>query len=1076
MDRFAEVAEQFDPQETRAEARAHWSAVDAYERTKAHRSDGESLYFLDGPPYTTGAAHMGTTLNKTLKDAYIRYFRMCGYDVTDRPGFDMHGLPIETKVEQQLGFENKGDIEAFGEDAFIDECKAFAEDRLDGLRADFESFGVWMDWENPYKTIDPGYMEAAWWGFQRAHERDLVEQGQRSINQCPRCETAIANNEVERHTVEKPSIYVTFDLIDREGSLVIWTTTPWTIPANTFVAVDPDATYQAVAVGEGEDEQIIYVAEACREAVLEAAGDADGEVRETLSGEDLIGWEYEHPLADLVPEAPAATHADGAGQVYAADYVEADRTGMVHSAPGHGEVDFERGQELDLPIFCPVGPDGVYTGRAGAYEGTFVRDANDEVIADLRDRDRLLASESGHTVNEGQCWRCDTDIVRLVTDQWFITVSDVKEDLLANIQDSEWYPQSARDGRFTDFVEDSPDWNVSRQRYWGIPIPIWTPEETVGGKPIDWDGDMSEVIVIGDRDELADRVDQSIDADSVDIHKDTVDDLTITEDGVIYTRVPDVFDVWLDSSVASWGSLGYPSDDEAFEELWPADVIIEAHDQTRGWFWSQLGMGTAALDRVPYESVLMHGHALMPDGRAMSKSRNITVEPGEVMEEYGADPMRLFLLSVTPQGDDMRFSYDECEAMERRLNILWNVFRFPLPYMRLDGFDPETTDLDAVADDLETVDQWVLSRLQSVLTTSTESFESFRQDRALDALLDFIVEDVSRLYVQEVRERMWEPADSPSKRAAYATLYHVLETVCRLLAPYAPHTAERIYQHLTGEAGHPTVHMCDWPAVDPAFQDAALEAEIEAVRAAEEAGSNARQRAERKLRWPVPAVVVDPSDADLAAALDAHTDLLAERLNAREVRVLDADAPWSELTYGADADMGALGPAFGADAEAVMEALNDARVDEPTVEALEAAVEAATDLTDVDLDESMIEIVRHAPENVAESAFEALDSEGVVYVDCTITDDVESEGYAREVIRRIQEMRKDLDLDMDERIRVEIDAPEVIATSVDEHRDLIAEEVRADKFETVEDGLRETWTIEDSEAVIAIEALATADA
>ncbi|MFB6162125.1 MAG: isoleucine--tRNA ligase [Halococcoides sp.] len=1074
MDRFAEVAEQFDPHETRTLVRDHWSAVDAYEKTKEHRADGETFYFLDGPPYTTGAAHMGTTLNKTLKDAYIRYLRMSGYDVTDRPGFDMHGLPIETKVEQRLGFENKGDIEEFGEEAFIEECKTFAEDQLDGLREDFESFGVWMDWDDPYKSVDPEYMEAAWWGFQRAHERGLVEQGQRSINQCPRCETAIANNEVERHTVEKPSIYVTFDLVDREGSLVIWTTTPWTIPANTFVAVDPETTYQAVAVGDGEAERLLYVAEACRDEVLDTAG-VEGEVRETLSGEDLIGWAYEHPLADQVPAAPAATGAGGAGQVYPADYVETDRTGMVHSAPGHGEEDFARGQELDLPIFCPVGPDGVYTGTAGAYEGTFVRDANESVIADLRERGHLLASESGHTVNEGQCWRCDTDIVRLVTDQWFMTVTDVKDDLLENIADSEWYPPAARDERFRDFVAESPDWNVSRQRYWGIPIPIWTPEETVEGESIDWDGDMDAVIVIGDREELADRADQDIDPAAVDLHKDTVDQVTITEDGVIYTRVPDVFDVWLDSSVASWGSLDYPSETDAHDELWPADLIIEAHDQTRGWFWSQLGMGTAAVDRAPYETVVMHGHALMPDGRAMSKSRNITVEPGEVIDEYGADPMRMFLLSVTPQGDDMRFSYDETEAMQRRLNILWNVFRFPLPYMRLDDFDPEATDLAAVESDLQTVDRWVLSRLQSVIGTATDAFDEFRQDRALDAILDFVVEDVSRLYVQEVRERMWEPADSPGKRAAYATLYHVLESVCRLLAPYAPHTTERIYQHLTGDAGHPTVHMCDWPTVDSGWQDETLERDVSVVRAAEEAGSNARQRAERKLRWPVPEVIVDADDTDLVDAIDRHADLLADRLNAREVTVIDAGDSWEALAYSASAEMGELGPAFGADAERVMNALNDARVDDPSIEAFEAAVESATGL-DADLEESMVEFVRHTPDGIAESEFETLDGEGVVYVDTTITDDIESEGYAREVIRRIQEMRKDLDLDMDERIRVEISVEDRVAGFIDEHRDLIAEEVRADEFGTVEDGHRETWTIEDSEAEIAIESLATIDA
>ncbi len=682
MERFAAVDDQYDPEDVENGVFEYWDDVDAYEQTKAHREDGETYFFVDGPPYTSGAAHMGTTWNKTLKDLYIRYLRMRGYDVTDRPGYDMHGLPIETKVEERLDFENKKDIEAFGEENFIDECKAFAEEQLEGLQSDFQDFGVWMDWDDPYKTVNPEYMEAAWWGFQRAHERGLVEQGMRSINQCPRCETAIANNEVERSEVGKPSIYVKFPLREadrREASdgasdeaasseayLVIWTTTPWTIPANTFVAVDGDVTYQGVRAQKDGEEEVLYVAEPRVEEVLKTGRYEDYEVVDEVTGEEMTGWKYDHPLADEVPD-----HASGEGalQVYTADYVDAeDQTGLVHSAPGHGEEDFERGQELGLEIFCPVGSDGVYTEQAGAYEGTFVRDANDDVIADLDSKGYLLASESGYTVNEGHCWRCDTGIVRIVTDQWFITVTDIKDELLANIEDSEWYPQWARDNRFRDFVEDAPDWNVSRQRYWGIPIPIWLPE--------DWSGDMDDAIVVGDREELAERVDQDVDPESVDLHKGTVDDLTITEDGTTYTRVPDVFDVWLDSSVATWGTLDYPQEAEAFEELWPADLIMEAHDQTRGWFWSQLGMSTAAMGEIPYKQVLMHGYANMPDGRGMSKSKGILVDPHEVIEKHGRDPMRLFLLSVSAQGQDMNFSWEETQEMQRRLNILWNVARF----------------------------------------------------------------------------------------------------------------------------------------------------------------------------------------------------------------------------------------------------------------------------------------------------------------------------------------------------------------------------------------------------------------
>ncbi|MFB6164643.1 MAG: isoleucine--tRNA ligase [Haloarculaceae archaeon] len=1063
MSRFEPVDDQYDPHGVEEEIFDYWDAVDAYQRTKAHRADGETFFFVDGPPYTSGAAHMGTTWNKTLKDVYIRFLRMQGYDVTDRPGYDMHGLPIETKVEEKLGFENKKDIEEFGEDAFIEACKEFAEEQLEGLQDDFKSFGVWMDWADPYKTIRPEYMEAAWWGFRKAHERGLVEQGQRSISQCPRCETAIANNEVEYEHVEDPSIYVTFPLRGREGSLVIWTTTPWTIPANTFVAVDGDLEYVGVdATKDGETERL-YVAEAVVEDVLSEGRYEDYEVVETLSGEDMVGWTYDHPLRDEVPDAP---DGEGALAVYTADYVEADRTGLVHSAPGHGEEDFRRGQELGLDVFSPVGSDGVYEDAAGKYAGEFVKDADEAIMDDLAANGALLSRGTVHH-DYGHCWRCDTGIIQIVTDQWFITVTDIKDELLENIEDSTWYPQEARDVRFRDFVEDSPDWNVSRQRYWGIPIPIWTPEQ--------WDGGMDDAIVIGTREELAERVDQEIDPDSVDLHKGTVDDLTITEDATTYTRVGDVFDVWLDSSVATWGTIGFPENEEAFEELWPADLIIEAHDQTRGWFWSQLGMGTAALDEIPYEQVVMHGWALDEDGRKMSKSIGNVVEPGEAIERHGRDPMRLFLLSQTAQADDMKFSWDEMAEMQRRLNILWNVFRFPLPYMRMDEFDPESVDLADAPTEL--VDEWVLSRLQSVTAGMTEHMEAFEQDKALDALLDFVVEDVSRFYVQVVRERMWEDEDSASKRTAYTTLYRVLEGIVTLLSPFAPFVAEEIYQNLTGDDGYPTVHMRDWPAPDEFWLDAELEEDVAAVRAVEEAGSNARQQAERSLRWPVREVVVDVENGeDLADAVRDRADVIAERLNAREVTVVGTDRNWGEIAYGAEADMSLLGPEFGDDAGRVMNALNEARVDEPALDALEAAVADALGES-VELGADMVTFKRHTPQGVTGSTFEAGDGEGVVYVDTTLTEDIESEGYAREVIRRIQEMRKELELDVDERIRVRYAVDDDrVADLVARHEDLIAEEVRADEFGDVEGGLEKTWEVDGIDVEIAVQSLATAEA
>ncbi|WP_336360356.1 isoleucine--tRNA ligase [Haladaptatus sp. ZSTT2] len=1056
MSRFADVDDQYDPDAVEERVFSYWDDVSAYEQTKQHREEAETFFFVDGPPYTSGAAHMGTTWNKTLKDATIRYKRMCGYNVTDRPGYDMHGLPIETKVEEKLGFENKKDIEAFGIENFIDECKQFADDNLEGLQNDFKSFGVWMDWDNPYRTVSPEYMEAAWWGFKQAAERGLVELGKRSINQCPRCETAIADAEVEYDEIESPSIYVKFPLRDREGSLVIWTTTPWTIPANTFVAVGEDMTYQAVKATKDGESEVLYLAEPCVEGALKEGRYDDFEVVDEVTGAEMVGWEYDHPLAEEVPDHAAF---EGAGQVYTADYVEADRTGLVHSAPGHGQEDFERGKELGLDIFCPVGGDGTFTELGGKYEGEFVRDANDDVIADLEAKNLLLASGT-HRHRYGHCWRCDTDIVFLATDQWFITVSDIKDELLANIEDSEWHPDWARDNRFRDWVENARDWNVSRQRYWGIPIPIWMCD----------DASCGHLNVVGTREELAERVHQDVDPSEVDLHRPAVDPLTMScaECGSDAHRVPDVFDVWLDSSVASWGTLDYPGETEQFEELWPADLIIEAHDQTRGWFWSQLGMGTAALGEIPYKEVLMHGFANDKDGRKMSKSVGNVVEPHEAIDRHGSDAMRLFLLSVNPQGEDMRFSWDEMATMQRHLNILWNVFRFPLPYMRMDGFDPEAQTVSELT--LEQEDRWLLSRLQTVKQAMSESMEDFRYDRAVGTLIDFVVEDVSRFYIQVVRERMWEEAESDSKTAAYTTFYHVLSEVVSLLSPFAPFITEEIYQNLTGDEGYDTVHMCDWPEYDPALHNETLEWEMKVVRAVEEAGSNARQQAERKLRWPVTRIVVDAGDDSVAEAVRSQATLVADRLNARTIEVIDPEESWGELHYSAEADMSLLGPAFGGDAGKVMNALNEARIEVSSLSVLEDAVSEQLG-EDIELEDDMVTFVTKTPEGTSAAPFSLEGgAQGTVYVDTTLTEDIESEGYAREVIRRVQEMRKDLDLDLDAAIRLDYDiADERVADLVSAHKDLIANEVRATDVGAVEDGHRKEWDVEGVTMTLAIE-------
>ncbi|MGA9189013.1 MAG: isoleucine--tRNA ligase [Methanosarcina sp.] len=1044
-----EITAKYDAEQIEKKVTEFWEDSDAYRKTREHRKTGKRLFFVDGPPYTTGHIHLGTAWNKIIKDSILRYYSMNNRNILERPGWDMHGLPIEVKVEGLLGFKSKKDIESFGVENFIEKCKEFAITQKEAMTEQFQRLGVWLQWSDPYMTLKDDYIEAAWWTLKQAQEKNLLDVGKRSVNWCPRCETAIADSEVEYAERIDPSIYVKFKVKGEENTfIVIWTTTPWTIPANVAVAVHPGFEYSKFrAIRQDGSEEILIAATDLIKNVLKQGRYVDYEVLETMLGEGLTTLEYESPVGDLVPVQNRIKHG-----VYLADFVTVENTGCVHIAPGHGTDDFNVGVKYKLPILCPVGPNGSYTDEAGEYEGKNVREANPIVIEDLRGRNRLLA-EGTITHRYGHCWRCKTPIIYLATEQWFLKITEIKAKMLEEIDAVDWYPDWAGSARFRTWVEGARDWCISRQRYWGIPIPVWKCKK------------CGKLEVIGTKAEMLEKSGASSD---IELHRPYVDKVMIPcECGGEKKRVEDVFDVWFDSAVASWATLKFPQTREQFDEWWPADFITEGHDQTRGWFYSQLGASMVGFGRAPYKSVLMHGFTLDAGGKKMSKSLGNVVSPLDIIDRFGADTLRAYVLSSSAPWEDLKFNLEEVETVHRSINILWNVFRFPLPYMALDNFDPMKVSLDSVKDALREEDRWILSRAQSVVKAVDEAMSGYLLHKAVREILEFTLEDLSRWYIQLIRPRTWTEADDPDKLAAYCVLYEVYVTLTKLISPFMPYLAEEMYQNLIRNVDPnavDSVHMCDWPTVNEAYLDPELEAAMDTVRSIVEAASNARQKAGRKLRWPISRIIVSPENEDAGKAVERLSSVLMDQTNSKAIILTGVGKSWEELGLEVIPDPGKIGPVFKKEAGKVIPALKEVdgiALKKAFADSGEFELSLA-DGTTVTVNPGMANFKETLPEGTASAESDA----GLVYVDANLTPELEAEGYSREVIRRLQDMRKELDLVVDENIRISVRIEdERVLKFVETLKNLIAEEVRADTFDLGSDidvsgALVKDWDVE----------------
>ncbi|MGQ4892015.1 MAG: isoleucine--tRNA ligase [Candidatus Njordarchaeia archaeon] len=1030
-----------------------WAQNQIYKKVKKLRENGKQYYFLDGPPYVTGYIHLGTAWNKTLKDLYIRYLRMNGYNVRDQPGWDMHGLPIEVLVEQKMGIKHKKEIETkIGMEKFLEECKKFALKNLEIMEKQFKRLGVWMDWENPYRTINRDYMESEWWTIKKAWEKGLIDRDYRVVHWCPRCETALADHEIEYKELTDPSIYVKFPLEGKDKEYVlVWTTTPWTLPANLAVMVHPEYTYVKVKVVVDGGEEFYWLAKSRVEDVMNETKIGNYEIVETVKGEELIGLKYVYPLLDEMPRQKEFEESNEyVHRLVESEFVTlTEGTGFVHTAPGHGEEDYEVGKRYGLPVYSPIDHTGSFT--EGKWKGMYVKDADKHIVETLKDKG-LLLQEGKITHRYPTCWRCRSPLLFRATEQWFLRVSKIKDDILReNHKHVTWLPNWVKK-RYEDGVKNVGDWCISRQRYWNTPMPIWKCEK------------CGNITVIGSVGELRSKAKNELPED-IDLHRSTVDNIVLKCDkcGGDMHRIPDVLDVWIDSGICSWASLGYPREKEKFEKFWPADFIIEGQDQILKWFYSQQVLSVVAFDTVPYKKVAMHGFVLDLSGSKMSKSRGNVVTPEQVIEKYGADTLRLYLLSSSSPWEDLRFNWEAVKEIKSGLDTLWNVYILAKTYMELDNFTLEKVTKE-VMESLRVEDKWILSRVNSLIKDVERAINTYYLAKAVRAIMDFVVEDLSRWYGKIIRRRLWIESDDPVKLAAYLTLYRVFEKLLPIMAPFVPFITEALYQSLVRKLNPSlpeSVHMLDWPKSEGI--DEGLEEKMDIARRVYTAVASARQRANIKMRWPIRRVIVDTKDDKVVDAINSLKDILLELLNTKTIEFRNVKK-W----YSVKPNKNQLGKKFKKKARKIMEYLG--KIDDATK--LRSLMRRDGEAK-IEIDGQEYVITREDVEFELATEEDLVGEEtkfGYIFIDKQLDEELLSEGYARDVVRRIQEMRKRMDLDIEEFINVTLDVDTELKQMLEKWIDYIKNETRAKKLEFGEaKGYTQEWKIHGKKVMIGIE-------
>ena len=1029
-----------------------WKDNDIFEKSMDNRKEGETYTFYDGPPTANGKPHIGHVLTRVIKDMIPRYQTMKGCMVPRKAGWDTHGLPVELEVEKMLGLDGKDQIEEYGLEPFIDKCKESVW-KYKGMWEDFSgTVGFWADMDHPYVTYDDNYIESEWWALKTIWDKGLLYKGFKIVPYCPRCGTPLSSQEVAQgyKDVKERSAIVRFKVKDEDAYILAWTTTPWTLPSNVALCVNPAEEYAKVKAADGN---VYYMAAALLDTVLGSLGNEDEgvkayEILETYQGKELEYKEYE-PLYECAYEKAKKQNKKGF-YVTCDSYVTlTDGTGVVHTAPAFGEDDANVGRKYDLPFVQLVTEKGEMSEET-PFAGLFVKKADPEVLKDLDGRGLLFdAPKFEHSYPH--CWRCDTPLIYYARESWFIKMTAVKDDLIRNNNTINWVPESIGKGRFGNWLENVQDWGVSRNRYWGTPLNIWQ-------------CDCGCMQSVGSRQELFEKSGDEK-AKTVELHRPYIDEITMPcpECGGTMKRVPEVIDCWFDSGAMPFAQHHYPFENkDLFEQQFPADFISEAVDQTRGWFYTLLAESTLLFNKAPYKNVIVLGHVQDENGQKMSKSKGNAVDPFEALEKYGADAIRWYFYINSAPWLPNRFHGKAVEEGQRKfMGTLWNTYAFYVLYAEIDQFDPTKYQLEY--NKLTVMDQWLLSKMNSMVKAVDENLGNYRIPEAARALDEF-VDEMSNWYVRRSRERFWAKGMPQDKINAYMTLYTALVTVAKAAAPMIPFMTEDIYQNLVrsvDENAIESIHLCDFPAVNEAHIDKELEDNMERVLKVVVLGRACRNKSNIKNRQPIGKMFVK-ADFQLS---EFYKEIIADELNIKEVDFTDDVRDFT--SYSFKPQLRTVGPKYGKFLGKIKEALagldGNAAMD---------TLNAGNPLTfDFDSEKVVLE-KEDLLIDMAQVEGYVSESEGeiTVVLDTNLSEELIEEGFVREIISKIQTMRKEADFEVMDKIIVNVANNEKIKQIIESNLDEIQSEVLADKigFDKI-NGYEKEWNINGEKVTFSVQ-------